>query len=210
MFLVTWVIYAFDSISVFFQSIFWTISGWVWPFNLVASFFNNLAYRFLDVGSFFVNLGAWIDAVWLRMLQILSEWDIWTRFQQWFNWAEWAWSWILNAPTNIWGVIDNWWSSARLTIQDWINSATFTWVTLLNNVHFWLASLQKNWDDFWTLTYPNLLGISNAESLILSMFRSWFPFYDDLVSIKDELFSFFADPLQWLYSKLDEFFERFW
>ena len=49
---------------------------------------------------------------------------------------------------------------------------------------------------------------------IQKLIRSAFKEYEDLwrgwAAIRDQVFDFFKDPEQWVYDRLDKFFERFW
>ncbi len=125
-------------------------------------------------------------------------------------------------------VISDWWDPIYLTVKEWVeariagfdslkvdwgNFWTVTWPDWMRS----LDSLWAAWDNFWTVTFPKLvsfdwLGIwwdsklKELDKLINDKLKSWFPFYDDLVKIWDDMKKFFTDPLEFLWTKFADWF----
>jgi len=84
-----------------------------------------------------------------------------------------------------------------------------------------LADVAATWDNFWTNIFPTLVSFDrlttwwnsrllDIDALIDTWSKDLAPFWEGWQEIREEVTNFFADPLQWAYDKLDEFFERFW
>ena len=197
--------------------------------------FGWLGDRFLDVYDVLTDLhyGLYLfdqeyEDLWERVLDIITESDIFRMLQTWLNYAEDAWDWVLYAFSNVIAIVDVWWGSIIPTIQGWIDIATEGF-----------AELRVAWDNFWEITFPNWttellrigselsdfftitlpglltfdwLGIwwndrlSDIDSLINSTVQAWFPFYDDLVELWNSIVEFFTDPLTWLEKKFTDWF----
>lgn len=202
-------------------SIVWSISDWfeslynstknIWlvgePVSNIFLAIHDLFWRLLTPTAHFHD---WVYTVEQKIRDILNIDEILDVLSQPISWAERAYSWVQNAWQNIWNTVTDWWSTVKPIILDWIEEAKTFLKPLIDNTNKWLSNLQQSWDDFWTQTFPTLADWAGTNNLIDSTLKSWFPWYDTLVSIKDEMFTFFADPQQYVYDKLDEFFERFW
>lgn len=131
-----------------------------------------------------------------------------------------------------WGDLDNWWSAKREWVKDRIAQARDTLEDRIDDVRGQLSSLLVAWDNFWENTWPQLLKdfgalgvkVGNFFTLTLPTLASkldvgkafddfrleWKDFFNFWGSLGREVMEFFTDPLQWVYDKLDEWFERFW
>jgi len=198
------------NISEWFRSIGQITSTWVYPFSFISTPFFAITSLFQSWLDPITNFGNWADDVWARVQQILDENGILGLILWVFpwltdvgNWFAIRWEWFITQITD-------WWSVAQLTVQSWIEIAGQTLQTLIDNLTSGLAYLRATWDTFITVTLPTLANWEGVSNLIETRLRIWFPFYDDLTNILSEFKEFFADPLDWVYNKLDEFFERFW
>jgi len=186
------------------------VSGWITPFNYLATPFYYFANFFNGISLELISFGAWVQALWDKAATILSEWDIWNILATPIEWATDAWNWVVDAVSNVWQIVADWWLTVIDTVRGWIDVATQTWNDLLDNVRDTANSVKAAWDNFWTTILPSLIGVGEAESLIQSKLREWFPFYNSLALLWQDIEEFFADPLEWIYSKLEEFVERYW
>jgi len=152
----------------------------------------------------------WAVDIQDRVQGVLTFESIWDYFRDWFKWAEWSWQWIDDAWLYVTNWINEWWSTAQQEVLVWVNDVRLFAQSLIANVEIWLGSLQESWDNFQTLTLPNLATWTGIQGLIDTTLRTWFPFYNNLVNLWSTIEEFFIDPQQYVYSKLDEFFERFW
>ena len=150
---------------------------------------------------------------WLEGIESVIEW-----FSAWWIWVG--------------GRIDYWWSGVISDVQDWIDAATqgidelraawdnfwtVTWPGILDD----LEILEAAWGNFWAITFPSLVSfpwlttwwnsrLADISGLIDSAFTlrdSWWAGWQE---VRDYVLEFFADPWAWLYSRFDDFIERFW
>jgi hypothetical protein len=165
---------------------------------------------FVDLAGAFATFNEWVVDTTAKIANVLNLDSLAAWFTDWKSKILAAWNWVLTSLDNVTSIIESWWLSTRTLVQGWISTATEG-----------LGTLKAQWDNFWTVTFPTLVSFTwlqswwssqlpSIEALVNSRLRVWFPFYDELVSLWSSIQSFFADPLQWLYNRLDDFFERFW
>jgi len=293
-----WIIDDLNAASDFFYSIYLEVLDWVWPFWLAADFFYSLSRRFSWLAWDFSDFAEWVYDVWDRVLDILDWGDIRGLIRSWLdgiedlvNWWDRWWIWVGQE-------IDDWWSSTRITVLDWISDLESWTQTQLNNLRdtvLLLISDIESWTltqinsvrsailtiisdlEAWTITEFNtvrdwiltlisdvsswtITQIDNVKSAILAIvgnlelwtraeidtimallsalidwdaLTAWITTWwnnrvtdiqgliDSAFTLRESLWAgwqdwrdsvaeFFADPLEWLYTKMDEFFERFW
>ncbi len=215
-------------ISDFFFDAFLTVEEWIWPFNLLQYPLYAIRQAFFQLLSPIANLGEWIDSVGSGAGGILDMWDILDFLAPWLDFATRAFNWTQNAALIISRQINEWWSSTGNQVQGWIDSAVAGFQSLISQVSASLGDLRTEWDNFWTLTWPALVldlgslrsswesfvstslpGLatwSGTGDLIDSTIRTWFPFYDDLVTLWGDMLEFFTNPLDYLASLLERWF----
>lgn len=177
-----------------------------------------LYYKFYELSWWANNVIESLKGIlsWETIKKLILSWlpDL-TGLFEWFS--DWWWA-ILNK-------VQDWWASVTTTVKSWIAIAVEGLSSLLvawNN--FWTITwpawtssfntLATAWNNFWTLTFPTLVNVSWAWNwwkgrftevglFVDSQFKERFPFYNELVI-------FFDDPLQYVYDRLEGWFERFW
>lgn len=205
-----------------------TVRDWVSPFSLLSTPLYWLYYAFYYLTYYFGSFNTWLDWAAGRIDQILSIGTITSYFQTWISYATNAWTWIQNAWSNVYNIINEWWASAQQTVLVWISDAK-TWASVqINNLSVWVNNLQtsvnailaqlpsfnevlawfKNW---WANILSSLTSwwnerLLDVRGLIQSELRDWFPFYDDLVNLWSSIKEFFVDPLGWLEAKFTDWF----
>lgn len=221
-----------DSVTGYFYDAYQEVSGWVFPFHYLSTPLYWLYHAFYYLTHYFGEFNNWL--VWAagRIDVILSTWDIWSYFETWFTYAQDAWSWVYNALYNVWNICNDWWSSAQYTVIGWIQDVQDYASSLFNqavsliapledalaSVIAWLPSIEEviswwgNWTgNVWaTITSWWSGAIGEVLALINSAFLEREPFWAGWQDWRDSVTEFFSDPLQWLYNKMDEWFERFW
>ena len=183
---------------------------WIYPFWLLAYPLLYISRGFGWLAYYFSFLNNWL--VWAadEIDKILSTTDIWSYFKWWFNAAENAWSWVYDAVKNVKAIIESWWSSKYQDILALIEGAKGWSKALIDSVASQLSSLTTRWDSFTSSILPNLADWTGVEELIATATSDLLPLIEGWQEFKEAIVSFFSDPLQWLYNRLDEFFERFW
>ncbi len=230
-----WIIERFNFLSEDLYAIYLEVLSWMWPFYNVSYLFYYLAAGCSQIAWGFYDFSLWIVEVHDRIQQVLTWSTIWAYILSYVPNLVDIRDWFYDWPSNIYGVVTDWWSSTSSEVLSWIDEAKSYAATLVAGVDTWLGNLQATWDDFWTITWPEWMSNFDAvkagwdnfwtqtfptlatwtgvDNLIDSTIRAWLPFYDDLASLVrlwGEIEEFFSDPLQWLYNKMDEWFERFW
>lgn len=232
MYWLNWFVGYFNDLTDFFYDLYIEVLGWVWPFWLVADRFWGIAKTCNNIAWAFSHFGSWVLDVADKITSFFTEFDL----EQWFT--EWkekildAWGWVSNAWNNIWNEIVDWWETIKPTVQGWIDIAVQGFEDLIEAWDtFWnvtwpewtgkISELRSLWDNFWTIIFPTLVSftwlgiwwdsrVGDIQGLIDSAFFLRDSLWAGWQDLRDSVTEFFADPLQWLYNKMDEFFERFW
>jgi hypothetical protein len=187
-----------------------TTAGWIWPFRLLSGPFYVLHIVFANLALLFGKFLDWVTTLGDQIQHLLSWDSIKKLILGWLPSLDEVVAWFSSWRDKIWGVVESWWEAISTTVLGWIDIVAKA-----------LEGLRVEWDHFWNTTLPWLVSfdwlgqwwagqLPGIQSLIYSTLKTWFPFYDELASLWGEIKAFFADPLQWVYNKLDEFFERFW
>lgn len=204
----------------------------LWPVPQIADGFLTISDYFFDLLNPLIYAYDWVLDVAYKIMAILDFDTIKELLRDWLDWAQWAWEWVRDAWYYVIDWINQWWLATQATVKGWIEAATegfdelrsawdnfwtLTWPEFVNTV----LTFRAEWDDFWTNTFPSLVSFSwlttwfnsklkEIQDLITSAFTEREPFWAGWQEIRDSVFEFFSDPWQWVYDRLDEFFERFW
>jgi len=219
-------------ISGYFYDAYLEVRDWTWPLSYLQYPMYALYSAFLELLSPVANLGNWISGIEDQVSSFLDQSEILELLGTWINYAEDAWSWIEDAVPIIWYHVGSWWESMSLTVEGWIQAAKDYALDLVFDLQLQLWTLVGNWDDFWTTTLPSLIsdlgGLRSAwESftsstlpglatwtgvgdLVETTIRSFFPFYDELVSLWGEIREFASDPEAYLLAKIELLLIRYW
>lgn len=196
-----------------------------WPFYLAADAVNRLAWAFFD---FYY----WVEEIEDSIKHIATPEELFFLISSMFPELGQIRQWLLNWVWKVEEVIGNWWTSISSIILGWIDAAkawAWLWIDYLdievNKLKVRLDNLVIEFPDVsgvlsWFTNWPGeLLSVVNTwwtgvlpevQGLITSNLKTWFPFYDDLVSLWSDIKEFFTDPEDWLYKSLDRIVERFW
>ena len=209
-----WIILDIRRIVQYLYQAFADMALWCWahdpPFGSIGSFFAEIYDHLTDLHYGLYLFAEEYESLWDAIVGILTESDIFLLLQTWLNYAEVAWNWVANAFTNVVSIINDWW----ITILPYI-------LTYVDNAVEGFTELKAAWDTFWTVTLPNLvsfdwLGIwwlsrlEDVQSLIDTAILNLNVLLEGWQEVRDAVLEFFNDPYQWMYDRLDEFFERFW
>ena len=232
MYFMSSIISACNSASSFFYSIYLEVYSWVYPFWLAAAYFSSLSSLFSNLAWYFYDFNTWVDNTANKLLEILNWNTIQSYIRSWFYSLSDLSTIFYFFWTNVTNVISNWWSTAQATVKSWDDAVKSFLQAQLNTVNSLLTSLQASWDGFkgkipsidaiiswFTNWWGNVLaqviawGALTAlqiQSLVDSAFTLRNGFWEGWQDIRAQVLEFFADPLQWLYDRMDEWFERFW
>lgn len=232
MFIIDWIVDALSMASDYFYSIYAEIYYWIYPFNQVAPYFYWVSSFFNTLAWYFSYFGNWLDGIAAKVANILSYNNIYSYFKTYFDYAVDAWNWVYYAWNNVTNIIDSWWSSTQYIVKTWIDNAIQGIQDFGAQLEIWLGNLQVAWDNFksmipsiseiiswfsnwWGKILANIISwgaltSNEINTLIDSKLQDWLPFYDELANLIGDIKLFFADPLQWLYDRAEEFFDRFW
>jgi len=226
------IIEKFNEAASFFYSVYLEVLGWVYPLWQAASFFYELSLVFSNLAWYFSYFYEWLDDLAGSIADILTFDSIYSYFSSYFEAAINAWNWVANAFNNVASILNSWWSATASTVFGWVEEAKQFALSLHASLLSSFDSLRAEWDSFqaslpsidsilswFTNWWGNILTNLNywwtdrlleIQDLISSKFAEFTPFWEGWQELKSEVTEFFSDPLQWIYDKLDEWFERFW
>lgn len=232
MWFLTGIINWLDSASDYLHDAYLTVNGWVYPFSALSTPLYYLYRAFHYLAYYFSHFNDWVVAATQKLSKILSWTIIRSYILSWLpsleaisNWFTIKWRWLRQE-------IEAWWFSVKPAIQSWIVIATqgldtlrIAWAnflaTIWQQLEYAFNKLKVAWDNFWTVIFPNLVSfqwlniwwqskLMEIDSLIDSKLKTWFPFYNDLVEILDEIKQFFASPIDWIGNKFMDWLEERW
>lgn len=200
--------------------------------NAIGDLFNSLSTFCHNVAVYLWDVARWYDDVTSKIANLLTYSNIYSYFKSYFDYAINAWNWITNAWSNVTDIINIWWSTSKLTVQSWIDTAISGAQGLVGQLEAWVSNLQSAWDDFKSMI-PSISEIlawfANWWGKILANIISWGALTgleiqalintatkeiltpaQPLIDLKDSIVEFFVDPEDWLYKAVDRIFERFW
>jgi len=205
-----WIIEELERAEEFFYDAYQEVKSWIYPFYLLKYPLYGLYGVFKWLVEGFYDFYQWLDWAADQIDEILSWSNIRSLIRSWLYKIEDALDWFLNWTYWIGQYINDWWSGILPYILSYIDDAVEG-----------LEDFATTWNNFWTNIFPNLVSFAwldtwwqsrllDIDALIEGWLTSFQPFWEGWQEVRDEVTSFFADPLQWVYDKLDEFFERFW
>lgn len=221
-----------NDVSDWFYEIYLECFYGAWPISALAHLFLKMCYLFNDLAWGFSDFGSWVRDISSKIAQVLNWNTIWSSILSYvpnlIQIRDWFYSWV----NNVLGLVDNWWSSVRWTVQGWIDTAVSGFRDLINQLEGSFTVVLEAWDSFkgkiptleevaawfgnWTGEVFSAIDdwwsgtIGDVQALISSALIEYEPFWAGWQDWRDQVVEFFTDPLQWLYNKLDEWFERFW
>lgn len=227
-----WIIEELEDIADFFYDAYQEVKDWLPPFDLLKYPLYGIYGRFRWLAEWFTDFRDWLDWASDWIDEILSWSNIRSMIRSWLYGIENALDWFLSWTTWVGQYITDWWSGILPYILTYIDNAVegltdliaawdYFWTVTFPSWTSKLDDLRASWSNFWTITFPTLVNFTwlgiwwnsrllEIDALISSWLTSFTPFWEGWQEIRTEVTDFFADPLQWMYSKLDEFFERFW
>lgn len=232
MFFLNWIVSRLSDASSFFYRIYLEAYYWIYPFNQIAPFFYSVSSLFASLAWDFYYFNQWVDDVASKVANILTYSNIYSHFKSYFDYAVIAWSWVYNAWSNVTGIINTWWSTTKLTVQSWIDTAVSGAQGLVGQLETWLGNLQAAWDNFkgripsideilswftnwWGKILANIISWGaltglEIQALINTATKEILTPIQPLIDLKDSIIEFFVDPEDWLYKVVDRIIERFW
>lgn len=220
------------SVEGFFYDAYLEVRGWVYPFYYLSYPLYSLYYAFYYLASYFSSFNDWVDWAANEIGNILSYSNIYSYFKTYFDYASDAWYWVRDAVYYVSNIIDNWWDATWYDVRSWVYARIDDVEVLIANTESWLANLQADFTNFidslpnlneilawFTNWWSNILAsiiawgaltVTQISSLIDSAFIARDSFWAGWQEVKSDVVEFFTDPLQWLYDRAENFFDRFW
>lgn len=206
--------HAFNWISAFlaqigdwFDTAYENIRGVVLLGDWLATPFFWIANRFYGLSAMFLDLRDLIDLEILPILRVVfTPSNILSYLNNWFNYVVRP---ILSSYVN--DVIE------ALGLDSLRTAWNTFWGTLYPSLVNTINTLSSNWNYFWSVTFPNLVSFQwlitwwnsrllDVNNLINSAFmlrQSWWSGWQE---IRNTVFAFFENPLDWLLDKFTDWF----
>ena len=205
---------------------------WAWdsvlPLNWLGEIFYYLHWEVLNIISRMWDFDSWLWHLAVVVEDILS-WDtIQDLLLDWLPHLEHMHDWWYNWTVWVGQQIDSWWASIQLTVQGWIAAAVSVYETMLAEwTDFWdltfpawtarLDEVKAAWDNFWAVIFPTLVDfawlgtwwdarVADISALIDSAFVMRVSLWAGWQDIRDSVLEFFADPLEWLWTRFTDWF----
>jgi len=205
-----WIIEELWDIAEWFYDAYHIVKDWWSPFNLLATPLYAIYGRFKWLAEDFYDFREWLEWVLDLLGEILSWTYIKSLIRSWLYGIEAVIDWFLSWTYWVRQEIADWWSGILPYILDYIDSVVEGWEDFVTT-----------WDTFWRTIYPTLVSFDwlgvwwnsrllDVQDLIHTAILDIEGSLAGWQEVRDSVFEFFADPFQWVYNKLDEFFERFW
>lgn len=187
----------------------------VWCLNIFQLY--RLTPWFYDIGYFFGDL-SWevlvlrdsLLIMYDRTTEILDWSTIWSNILSRVPNLEEIGDFFADLPSAISNAIVTWWGTKVADILGWIDIAKQEALDLISSVEDSFSGLLAAWSYFQSSILPNLLMSWQIDDLIRSWFLDYEPFWAGWQEWRGDVVTFFSDPEQWVYDRLETFFERFW
>jgi len=228
----SWIIERLNRVADAFYWIYIEVYDWPWPFSYTADFFYELTVLFNDMAWDFYNMDSWFQSVQARLDAIvIPTLDDFLELIAMFVPAGLA-DWFANWTGNVWGLIDSWWDGVAGEVTGWIQNVydwTAGWIDYLEAE---IAAIKAviaagvgdlpnlselmSWFTDWT---GNVWGVIDnwwdgqlviVQSLISAAFVEREALWSGWQDLKSQVADFFSDPDDWLYRAADRIVERFW
>lgn len=196
--------------------------------GVLAAPFYWLYAAFYHLAVYFSSFNAWAEDATSKLGRILSLENITSYFKTFLDYATGAWAWISNAGNNVIGIVSTWWQSVKPVVLAWIEEAKSWASAQLRELNARLGSLQSLWDEL-KVNIPSLSEIiawfrnwwGNIQKVlsgwwterlrdVQDLFKSWVkdlaPFWEGWQDIRDTVFDFFNDPLEFLWARFTDWF----
>ena len=192
-----------------------------WPFYLAADAVNRLGWAFYDFYFWVEEVSGKIPFVMTPselIGWIYSFWPLLSQIHDWFR------DWV----NRVKGEIISWWSATSSTVLDWIDTAKAwakIWIdyldTRINELQTRLDNLVIEFPDVsellaWFYNWPgHVLTIVNTwwtgalaevQSLISSAFIEREPFWAGWQDIRQQVLTFFTDPVEFVWARFTDWF----
>lgn len=179
-------------------------------FSWLGDYFELLSDWTSAIAGYLYDAANWWDEVTEAIEDILSWSSIKSLIRNWLSGIEELVDWFQTWEAYVRGIVVLWWATVINEVQSWIDNAIENVQELISQIETYLNTLQSAWDNFTSSILPSLANLIEVNELISSWFKEFAPFWEGWLDWKDKVTEFFADPLQWLYDRVEEFFERFW
>lgn len=227
-----WIIEELENGEEFFYDAYQVVKDWWPPFDYLKYPLYGLYGVFKWLVEGFYEFYQWLDWAEGRLDDILTWLNLRNLIRGWLVGIEDAIDWFFNWTTWVGQYIADWWPGILPYILTYIDNAveglgdlveiwdTFWTITFPN----WTTELLRvgsELSDFFTTILPTLVNFSwlntwwqstllDIDALIRSWTTSLQPFWEGWQEIRDSVFEFFADPLKWLYDRVEDFLDRYW
>lgn len=225
---INWIVQSLNDASDFFYALYREVYGWVSPFWHAADIFYQLYLIFNDLAWSFYDFGQWVDYATDQLGDILSWSNIRTLILSWLPDIEDVVDWWNRWRTWVTEALNDWWQATKDTVIGWISYATGWLSDWIDSLESALITLKAAWDE-WSYKIPSFdmvwrwftdwqskvlahiitwgaLPATGINSLIDSWFKAYTPFWAGWQDVKDNVFAFFASPLDWLLDRFTDWF----
>lgn len=223
-----WIVGRLNDTGDWFYQLYLSCYSAGWPLDSIASWFYGLSVFFYDLAWDFYEFSRWVNDVQSKVGNFLSWSTIWSYILSYVpnltQIRDWFYSWV----TYVTNTITSWWSAAQSDVKSWIAAAVQPFSTMLaqwsnfwNNLWFqWTQDfnrLKTDWNNFWKVTFPNLLSFDWLETwwqsrllelqgLINTAVRDVAGMAEGWQDMRDNVVEFFNDPVEYIWDRFTDWF----
>ena len=193
-YIIEWVTARINDVKNWATGLFAKIT-YVW--NVVVTAVKNWALStFAKIGEFVNNITNYIYNVYNTVKNYITE----------------VYETIVNNISNVYNTVKNYFTNVYNTV---VNNITEVIGVTIEKVGEWFAEIggaTRSWVDGLFVKAKNVWNTisGNVDNWWKTQLASINEVFGWINVFHDEVVEFFTDPLEWVYKKIDEFFERYW
>lgn len=132
-----------------------------WPLNQLTPLITAISNVIDGISGALFQLTLWFESFVAQAAEFLSWDEIQDRLQSFLDQVTEIWTWFLDRWGNVTDVVEGWWEGALSQVKDLIAVATEG-----------LAIVYREWNNFWTITWPEFVGDLQQLSTSWDDFRT--------------------------------------
>lgn len=178
-----------------------------WPLpRLLGDWFYNTGSWFWDLYLGCLNLASWYQNLLYNISQFVRAIDIPGIMSSWINQLNNIWAWFSNWWGQVTGVINTWWSATWYSVTSYVDM-------VVNSFRSWADSQLQSISTRLDSVRDSMRLKADKEYVdtkVSGLLSSWADLFNFWGSFSGQVIMFFVDPLDFIYNKLEDFFERYW
>jgi len=196
----------FELASAWCYSIYTTIYGWIWPFQLAAEPFYWLSLLFMKAATATSEWSGSLNLMWRLLASAISSDSLTLFINALFPTLRDVLTWFADWVTPITSTIVSWWETIQETVKGWIRAAVVGLGDLLTAWGIFVTDVLPNLPSLDTLTSWWDDRLADIQSLINSALTARESLWAGWDTMRDTVVAFFSNPLEFLWGLFADWF----